>query len=118
MKVQIIKNELQYDLALSRVDSLLNLKVNKNTDLGNELELLLLVIQEYEDKNHAINLPDPIEVIKLKMLENGLKNIDLEKYIGNKSYVSQILNKKKPLTVEMMKKFNKNMGISAQILLN
>ena len=79
------------------------------------MELLLLVIKDYEDKNHPIPLPDPIETIKIMMEEKGLKAKDLA--IGGKSYVSQILNRKKPLTANMMRILHKNLGISAEVLL-
>jgi HTH-type transcriptional regulator / antitoxin HigA len=117
MKIQIIKTETDYDIALDRVDELLDLKVDKNTELGDELELLLLVIRSYEDLHHAVAMPDPIEAIKQKMAEHGLKNADLQNIIGKKSYVSQVLNKKKPLTAAMMRDFHHKMGIPARILL-
>lgn len=118
MKIQVIKDDMAYEIALERVDELLDLKVQKNTELGDELELLLLVIKEYEDKNYPIAVPDPIEVIKLKMLESNMKNYELGLMLGNgKSYISQILNRRKPLTAEMMRAFHHKLGIPAKILL-
>lgn len=118
MKIQVIKDDMAYEAALARVDELFDLKVQKNTELGDELELLLLVIKEYEDKNYPIAVPDPIEVIKLKMQENSMKNYELGLMLGNgKSYISQILNKRKPLTAEMMRVFHHKMGIPAKVLL-
>jgi HTH-type transcriptional regulator/antitoxin HigA len=78
----------------------------------------LLLIKEYEDKNYPIPVPDPIEAIKLKMTEKGLKNKDFIGKVGTKGYVSSILNKKKPLTLELAKWFHRELGISAEILLS
>ncbi|CAN5372235.1 helix-turn-helix domain-containing protein [soil metagenome] len=115
MNVKVIKTEAQYSQALKRADTIFNAK--PNTTEGDELELLLLVIKDYEDKHHAVALPDPIEAIKLRMMEEGLKASDLVPEIGSKSYISQILNRKKPLTASIMRKLRTKLNISAQVLL-
>lgn len=115
--MKIIKNDVEYKQALEDVDKLFNANVKKNTFEGDQLELLLLVIKDYEDKNYKIPHPNVIEVIKLKMKEMGVKNSDLVPFIGNKSYVSQILNNRKPLTVNMIKMFYQKFDIPASILL-
>ena len=115
MKIKVLKTERDYDAALSRADELFMSK--PNTPQGEELALLLLVIKDYEDKHHAVALPDAVSVIKLYMKEHGMKNKDLEAFIGSKGYVSQILNKQKPLTVDMMRALHLNLGIPAHILL-
>lgn len=79
---------------------------------------MLLLIKEYEDKHYPIPTPDPLEAIKLKMEERGLKNKDLVNKIGSKGYVSAILSGKKPLTLEPAKIFHKELGIPANILLS
>mgnify|MGYP003508625912 CR=1 FL=1 len=117
MELKIIKTEKEYQKALNRVEELFDLKPKKNSVLGNELEVLLLLIKNYEDAHYAIPLPDAIETIKLTIEEKQLKQKDLEKYIGSKSYVSSILNYRKPLTLEIAKKLNKHLGIPAQVLL-
>ena len=117
MKISIIKNKSQYNEALSNVDKLFDKGVKKSTPEGDALELLLLVIKDYEDKHYSIAPPDPISALKLTMQEKGLKNKDLIPFIGSKSYVSQILNKHKPLTAEIMKMLHKHLGIQAEILL-
>jgi HTH-type transcriptional regulator / antitoxin HigA len=78
----------------------------------------LLLIKQYEDEHFPIQTPDPIEVIKLKMLEKGLKNKDLVGKIGSKGYVSALLNKRKPLTLEIARIFHNELGVSADILLS
>ena len=82
------------------------------------MEVALLLIKEYEDRNYPIPFPDPIEVIKLKMDELGLKHKDLVGKVGSKSYVSMILNRKKPLTLGLVKLFHKEFNIPAEILLS
>jgi HTH-type transcriptional regulator/antitoxin HigA len=115
MKIKVLKNERDYDTALKRADQIFDAKPNSAE--GEELALLLLVIKDYEDRHHPIAMPDTIEVIKMYMHEYGLKNKDMEGIMGSKSYVSQILNKHKPLTVEMMRNLHKQFGIPASILL-
>jgi len=115
MKIKVLKTEEDYDRALARADEIFD--ALPNTSAGNELELLLLVIKDYEDKHHPIPPPDPIEAIKLTMQEKGLKAKDLTPWIGSKGYVSQILNRKKPLTAEVMKALHKHLGIPGDVLL-
>jgi HTH-type transcriptional regulator/antitoxin HigA len=115
MKIKILKSERDYDAALKRADELFMSK--PNTGSGEELALLLLVIKEYEDKHHPIALPDAVAVIKMHMKEHGMKNKDLEPFIGSKGYVSQILNRQKPLTADMMRALHQKLGIPAHILL-
>lgn len=81
------------------------------------LELVSILVEDYESKHHPIEAPDPIEAIKLKMEEEGLKRKDLAVYFGSTSRVSEVLNRKRPLTLEMIRKIHKGMGISAETLL-
>lgn len=112
---KIIKTEDQYEATLSRVDEIFD--AIPGTPEGDELELLLLVIKDYEDRHYPVPVPDAIEVIKLKMMEAGLKAADIEPLIGKKSYVSKVMNRKKPLTADMMRALHKHLGIPADILL-
>lgn len=115
MKIKIIKTEREYNAALKRADEIFDAK--PNTTHGEELALLLLIIRDYEDKHHSVPVPDAIESVKLRMEELGLKNKDLEVWLGSKSYISQLLNKRKPLSAEVMRVLHKNLGIPANILL-
>ncbi|MBI4647348.1 MAG: helix-turn-helix domain-containing protein [Bacteroidia bacterium] len=117
MKISVIRSETEYEKALALADRMFDKRVKKGTPDGDDLELLLLVIKDYEDKYYPLAPPDPIEAIKLTMNEKGLKNKDLEKFIGSKGYVSQILNRKKPLTINIMRSLHKYLGIPAEILL-
>ncbi len=118
MKLKMIKSKKDYEAFLQWVDNLFDKKVKPNTPEGELLQVALLLIRDYEDKHYPIPLPDPIEAIKLKMLERGLKNKDLVGKIGTKGYVSAVLNKRKPLTFEMARLFHREFGVSANVLLS
>ncbi len=112
---KVLKTEQEYKIALKRTIALFN--ADENTPAGDELDLLLLLVKDYEDRHYHIPDPDPIEVIKLRLEEKGLKQKDLEHIIGSKGYVSQVLSGKKELTLKMVKGLHKFLGISADILL-
>ncbi|MEQ6120060.1 transcriptional regulator [Reichenbachiella sp. MALMAid0571] len=116
MEIKVLKSEKEYDCALDRVDQIFEAK--PNTADGDELELLLILIKDYEDKHHQISLPDPLVAIKLKMDELGLRAKDFVPTLGSKGYVSQILNGKKPLTAPIMRLLHQKLGIPAEILLS
>ncbi len=116
--LKIIKTEQEYNEALILIDSLLDERVAPDSDKGNQLQLLLLILKDYEDKHYAIPLPDAIDSIKMTMKERGLKNKDLVPLIGSKGYVSQLLNRKKSLTADIMRVFHQKLGIPAEILLS
>ena len=118
MELKIIKNKRQYEQYLNWVDVQFEKKVKANTQQGEKLQVALLLIQQYEDANYPIPLPDPIDAIKVKMDELGLKNKDLVGIVGSKGYVSSLLNKKKPLTLELAKLFHHELNIPAEVLLS
>lgn len=116
MTIKVIKNEQQYDVALNRADEIFDAALNSPE--GDELELLLLVIKAYEDEHHHVPPPDPIEAIRLTMQEQGISASDLTRRIGvSKSYISQLLNRQKPLSASVMRALHRQLGISAEILL-
>ena len=88
-----------------------------NSKEGDEAEILSLLIEDYENKLYPIEAPDPIEAIKIRMEEMNIKQKDLVGVIGGKSRVSEILNKKKRLTVDMIRKLEKMLHISATVLI-
>ena len=112
---KIIKTEEDYDKVLSRIDVLMD--VEPNTPEGDELELLVTLIELYEDKKYPIDMPDPIAAIKFRMEQMSLNQQALVPFIGNKSKVSEVLNKKRPLSLSMMRALHKELGIPAEILL-
>jgi HTH-type transcriptional regulator/antitoxin HigA len=102
MLLKPIKNELDYDYALSRVDELMELNPELGTKESDELEVLVLLIEKYEEQEWAISEPDPIEAIKVRMEQMHLKQKDLIPFIGNKSKVSEVLNRKIGLSLTMI----------------
>ncbi len=118
MKLKAIKTKKDYEAYLEWVDEMFDAKVKPNTSEGETLEVALILIKQYEDEVYPIPSPDPIEAIKIKMEEKGLKNKDFIGKVGSKGYVSALLNKRKPLTLELAKLFHKELGIPAEILLS
>ena len=118
MELKIIKTKKDYLGYLDWIDKMFDKKVRPGTADGEKLQVVLLLVKQYEDVNYPIPLPNPIEAIKLKMQEMGLKNRDLVSMVGTKGYVSSLLNKRKPLTLELAKLFHKELKIPADILLS
>jgi len=115
MTYKIIKTEEDYQAALSRIDELMD--AEPNTSEGDELELLVTLVELYEDKKYPIEMPDAVEAIKFRMDQMNLNQQALVPFIGNKSKVSEVLNKKRPLSLSMMRALHKGLGIPAEILL-
>jgi len=112
---RLIKNEKDYERALSRIEGLM--EAEPGTDEMDELELLTALVEMYEDRHYPISPPGPIEAIKFRMDQLGLSQKDMVPYIGTKSKVSEVLNGRRPLTLAMMRSLNKNLGIPAEVLL-
>ncbi|HEY1056408.1 MAG TPA: helix-turn-helix domain-containing protein, partial [Emticicia sp.] len=110
-----IKTKEQYQEYLKIIDSLIDCE--EDTLEEETLELVSILVEDYESKHYAIEAPDPIEAIKIKMEEEGLKRKDLAPYFGSSSRVSEVLNRKRPLTLEMIRKLHQGLGISAKTLL-
>lgn len=118
MELKVIKSEKQYQEYLSWVDELFDTQVKPDTREGEILQVALLLIKQYEDANYPVPMPDPIEAIKAKMKEAGLRNKDLVGKVGSKGYVSSILSGRKPLTLELAKLFHRELNIPAEVLLS
>jgi HTH-type transcriptional regulator / antitoxin HigA len=118
MKLKPIKSKKEYEASLEWVDKQFQKKVRLNSPDGEVLQVALLLIKQYEDIHYAIPTPDPLQAIKMKMEEKGLKNKDLVGKIGTKGYISAILNGKKPLTLELAKVFYRELGVPATVLLS
>jgi HTH-type transcriptional regulator/antitoxin HigA len=112
---RVLKTEAEYKQALARTIDIFH--AEEGTPESDELDILLLLVKDYEDRNFKLPDPDPIEVIKLKLQEKGLKNKDLEQIIGSKGYVSLILSGKKELTLKMAKGLHHFLGIPSDIFL-
>lgn len=118
MELKLIKTKKQYEAYLDWVDAMFDKKIKPNSPEGHKVEVALLLIKQYEDTHYPIPMPDPIDAIRVKMDEMGLKNKDLVNKFGSKGYVSALLNKRKPLTLELAKLFHQELNIPAEILLS
>jgi HTH-type transcriptional regulator/antitoxin HigA len=110
--VRPIRNDTDYEAALERIDSLMDSAADRD-----ELEVLVTLVEAYEDRHFPIDLPTPIEAIEFRMEQEGLTQADLAKYIGGRSKVSEVLSGKRPLTINMIRALNKHLGISAEVLI-
>ena len=118
LELRIIRTEEQYEEYLEWVDRQFERKIKPDSPLGKKVQVALLLIKQYEDEHHHIPLPAPIKAIKLKVEELGLRNKDLMGKVGSKGYVSALLNKRKPLTLELAKLFHRELSIPAVVLLS
>ena len=116
MEIRPIKTDKDYEKALERLEVIFD--ALSNTREGDEAEILSLLIENYENQYYPIEAPDPIEAIKIRMEEMNIKQKDLVGVIGGKSRVSEILNRKKRLTVDMIRKLEKMLHLSASILVS
>ncbi len=115
MKAKILKTEEEYELALSRLEEIFD--AVENTAEGDEAELLMLLIENYEEQNYPIAPPDPIEAIKFRMEQQGFKKKDLAQVIGYKSRVTEIFNHKRKLTLKMIRNLHEQWNIPYESLM-
>lgn len=116
MNIKPIKTESDYQFALERFEVLFDAPIG--TSESDEADILALLIEEFENKNYPIEAPDPIEAIKIRMEEMQLKQVDLVESIGGKSRVSEILNRKRKLTVEMIRNLTTQLNLSPNVLIS
>lgn len=110
-----IKTKKDYNQALERLELIFDAK--KGSKDGDELEVLSILIEKYEDENFPIGLPDPIEAIKFRMEQLGYNQADLAKVVGLKSRASEILNKKRKLSLEMVRQLHDKLKIPTDVLI-
>lgn len=115
MDIKPIKTEADYQAAMQEVEHLFD--SIPNTAEGDRLEVLTTLIEAYEEKHFPIPAPDPIEAIFYYMESRHLSRSDLEPYIGSRARVSEVLNRKRPLTIYMIRKLHAGLGIPAEILI-
>ena len=115
MKIKPIKTEQDYQQALERLEEIFDAK--KGTKEGDELEILGILIETYENEHFPIDLPDPIEAIKFRMEQLDYSQNDLAKVIGLKSRASEILNKKRKLSLEMIRNLHDKLNIPNEVLI-
>ncbi|MDP5199269.1 type II toxin-antitoxin system HigA family antitoxin [Flavobacterium sp. DG2-3] len=115
MEIKPIKTEKDYDWALERVNALFDAK--PNTDEGDELDILVTLIEKYEKIHYPIPEPDPIEAIKFVMEQRGLTDADLGNLLNSRSRVSEIFKRKRALTIKQIRVLTKELQIPASILI-
>jgi len=113
--MKLIRTEREYEKALDRLDLIFDSKSSSKE--GQEAELLALLIEDYEDIHYRIPSPDPIAAIRIRMEELELKQKDLIGVIGSKGIVSEVLNKKRKLTVTMIRNLSDKLKIAAKVLI-
>lgn len=115
--IGIIKTDEDYQVAIARIEELMDFNPVPDSDEEKELELLSMLVDQYEDKMYPVEEPDPVDIIKFYMDQNGLKQADMVPYLGSKSKVSEVLNGKRPLSLSMIRKLHHGLKISANLLL-
>ena len=115
MQISPIKNDLDLQKAFERLELIFDSPYGSPE--CDELEILSILIEKYEKEHYPIAMPDPIEAIKFRMEQLGMKQKDLAEILGFKSRVSEILNKKRKLTLEMIRKLHQKLSISTDILI-
>ena len=115
MEIKPIRTEADYEAALAEVERLWG--AEPGTPDGDRFEVLFTLVEAYEEKHYPILPPDPVEAIKYYMDSRGLDRRDLEQYIGPSGRVSEVLSRKRPLTLAMIRKLNAGLGIPAEILI-
>lgn len=115
MTIKPIKTETDYQEALKRLEIIFD--AQKGTPEGDELEIIGILLEKYEDEHFPIEFPDPIEAIKFRMEQMGYNQTDLAKVVGLKSRASEILNRKRKLTLEMIRSIHDTMKIPTDVLI-
>ena len=116
MVIKPIKNERDYQRALKEIDKLMDAK--PNTAQGDRLDVLATLVSAWEEQHYPIDPPDAVEAIRFAMEQRGLTRRDLEPYIGSRARVAEVLNRKRPLTLPMIRRLHTELGIPAEALLS
>jgi len=115
MKIKPIKTKKDYEQALARLEVIFDSK--KGTEKGDELEILGILIDNYENEKFPIDFPDPVEAIKFRMEQLGYNQTDLANVVGLKSRASEILNRKRKLSLEMIRQLHDRLNIPTEVLI-
>ncbi len=115
MEINPIKTELDYDLALDRVNQIF--EAAPNSEEADELDILVTLIEKYELQHYPIPAPDPIEAIKFMMEQNSMNDGDLGKILNSRSRVSELFSRKRALTIKQIRVLHKKLHIPAEILI-
>jgi len=113
--IRPIKTEADYRAALAEIERLFN--AAPDTPEGDRLDVLTTLVEAYEEQRYPIPAPDPIDAIQYFTESSGLTRRDLEPYLGSRARVAEVLNRKRPLSLEMIRRLHKGLGIPADILI-
>ncbi len=119
MKIRILKSEEEYEKACSRIYDLIHSMddpIEPDSEEGEELELLSLLVEKYEQEKYSLGVPDPVEAIKFRMEQMDLRQSDIAPLFGGRTRVSEVLNRKRPLTLKMIVLLNRYLGIPLESL--
>jgi len=116
MEIKPIKTEDDYEATVAEIEKLWDSQ--PDSPESDRLDILATLVEAYECKHYPIDPPDPVEAIKFRMEQMGLTDKDLEQYIGGRGRVNKILSRKLPLSLDMIRKLHKNLGIPAEVLLS
>jgi HTH-type transcriptional regulator/antitoxin HigA len=116
MEIKPIHNEADYEAAIKAVSPFFDKEPEPNTEDSDRFEILVTLIEAWEAKHYPIDPPDPIEAIKFRMEQSGLAIKDLEPMIGKSNRVYEVLNRKRPLTLAMIRRLHRGLGIPAEVL--
>lgn len=115
MDVKPIRTEKDYNTALARIEEIWN--AEPGTQESDELDVLAILVEAYEEEYYPIDPPDPIEAIKFRMEQMGLTRKDLEPFIGHRGRVAEVLNRKRGLSLDMIRNLSEGLGIPADVLI-
>ena len=115
MTIYPIRSETDYEATLTRIDALFD--AEPGTPEADELDILVTLVEAYEELHYSIPAPDPVAAIEYYLESRGLRRQDLEPYLGNRARVSEILNRKRPLSLRMIQRLHEGLGISADVLI-
>lgn len=117
MKIQVIHNEEAHEAALRELEAIMDKNPTRGSEKFEQVELLALVIKDYESHRFSVASPDPIAAIQFRMEQQGLTKRDLQKSLGSRVRVSQVLNRQRPLSLAMVRSLHLHLGIPADILI-
>ena len=117
MEIKPIHTDADYKATLREVSGLIDLDPEPATPEGDRLDILATLVQAYEAKHYPIAPPDPIEAIKFRMEQQGLTRRDLEGILGTRTRVAEVLNRRRGLSINMIRRLHERLGISAEVLI-
>ena len=116
MEIKPIKTKADYRAALKEIETLMT--AEHDTPRGERLDVLVTLVEAYENKHHRLDLPDPVEAIKFRMEQQGLTRKDLEGLLGTRTRVAEVLNRRRGLSIAMIRRLHDKLGISAEVLIS